>query len=92
MAGCIHRKNKQRWRRSRRQRPRVTPMRRRGATEGIDQCEELGLQLDEILINVGLEEPRLWIWVTNEMVHGNLEETSEFETQGDAKEIEQGIG
>ncbi|KAI3768073.1 hypothetical protein L2E82_18505 [Cichorium intybus] len=37
MVGCRRRKNEQRWRRSRRRRPRVTPMRRRGATEGIDQ-------------------------------------------------------
>ncbi|KAI3521457.1 hypothetical protein L1887_10925 [Cichorium endivia] len=42
----------------------------------IRRVEELGLQLDEILIDVGLEEPSLWIWVTVEMVHGNLEETS----------------
>lgn len=47
----------------------------------LEDTTELGLQLDEILINVGLEEPSLWIWVTDEMVHGNLEEKSGIDNE-----------
>lgn len=36
----------------------------------------LDLRVDEILINVGREEPSLWIWVSDEMLHENVEEKS----------------
>lgn len=41
----------------------------------------LDLQVDEILINVGMEEPSLWIWVSDEMVHGNTEEKSGIDNE-----------
>lgn len=42
----------------------------------LDDASGMELQLDEILINIGCEEPSLWIWVSDEMVHGNVEEKS----------------
>ncbi|CAI9272149.1 unnamed protein product [Lactuca saligna] len=47
----------------------------------LEDTTELGVQLDEILINVGSEEPSLWIWVTEEMVHGKLEEKSGIDNE-----------
>lgn len=47
----------------------------------LEDGTELGLQLDEIVINVGGEEPSLWIWVTDEMVHGIPEEKSGIDNE-----------
>ncbi|KAD7478542.1 hypothetical protein E3N88_01678 [Mikania micrantha] len=41
----------------------------------------IDLQVDEILINVGCEEPSLWIWVSDEMVNGNVEEKSGIDNE-----------
>ncbi|KAJ9540920.1 hypothetical protein OSB04_027426 [Centaurea solstitialis] len=47
----------------------------------LDDASGMDLQLDEILINFGLEEPSLWIWVSDEMVHGNAEEKSGIDNE-----------
>lgn len=47
----------------------------------LDDASGMDLQLDEILINFGLEEPSLWIWVSDEMVHGNVEEKSGIDNE-----------
>ncbi|KAI7724646.1 hypothetical protein M8C21_006380 [Ambrosia artemisiifolia] len=49
--------------------------------DSVDGIPGIDLQGDEILINVGREEPSLWIWVTEEMVHGNVEEKSGIDSE-----------
>ncbi|KAK9062151.1 hypothetical protein SSX86_019337 [Deinandra increscens subsp. villosa] len=49
--------------------------------DSVDGIPGIDVQLDEILINVGLEEPSLWIWVSDEMVHGNVEEKSGIDNE-----------
>ncbi|MFS8009829.1 hypothetical protein Hanom_Chr14g01289941 [Helianthus anomalus] len=49
--------------------------------DSLDGLPGIDLQVDEILINVGREEPSLWIWVTDEMVHGNVEEKSGIDNE-----------
>ncbi|KAI3794415.1 hypothetical protein L1987_37046 [Smallanthus sonchifolius] len=49
--------------------------------DSVDGIPGIDLQVDEILINVGREEPSLWIWVSDEMVHGNVEEKSEIDNE-----------
>ncbi|GKA88332.1 hypothetical protein Tco_0810096 [Tanacetum coccineum] len=44
--------------------------------DSVDGIPGLDLRVDEILINVGREEPSLWIWVSDEMLHENVEEKS----------------
>nr|GEV84140.1 elongation factor 4 [Tanacetum cinerariifolium] len=44
--------------------------------DSVDGIPGLDLRVDEILINVGHEEPSLWIWVSDEMLHENVEEKS----------------
>ncbi|KVI08688.1 uncharacterized protein LOC112528301 [Cynara cardunculus var. scolymus] len=47
----------------------------------LNDASGMDLELDEILINFGLEEPSLWIWVSDEMVHGNVEEKSGIDNE-----------
>ncbi|KAL8246760.1 hypothetical protein R6Q59_007976 [Mikania micrantha] len=49
--------------------------------DSIDGIPGIDLQVDEILINVGCEEPSLWIWVSDEMVNGNVEEKSGIDNE-----------
>ncbi|KAK9062140.1 hypothetical protein SSX86_019326 [Deinandra increscens subsp. villosa] len=49
--------------------------------DSVDGMPGIDVQLDEILINVGREEPSLWIWVSDEMVHGNVEEKSGIDNE-----------
>ncbi|KAM7507732.1 hypothetical protein LguiA_018185 [Lonicera macranthoides] len=39
------------------------------------------LQAAELLINVGLEEPSWWVWVTDEKLHCNVEERSGIDNE-----------
>ncbi|XP_071709655.1 uncharacterized protein [Rutidosis leptorrhynchoides] len=49
--------------------------------ESVNEIPGLDLRVDEIMINVGCEEPSLWIWVSDEMVHGNAEEKSGIDNE-----------
>ncbi|KAI3808322.1 hypothetical protein L1987_24271 [Smallanthus sonchifolius] len=49
--------------------------------DSVDGIPGMDLQVDEILINVGCEEPSWWIWVSDEMVHGNVEEKSGIDNE-----------
>lgn len=49
----------------------------------ITSCVYLGTDLEtaEILVNVSSGEPSWWVWVTDEMVPGNVEERSAIDQE-----------
>lgn len=49
--------------------------------DAVDGLPGMDFHVDEILINVGRDEPSLWIWVSEEMVHGNAEEKSGIDNE-----------
>ncbi|CAL1410246.1 unnamed protein product [Linum trigynum] len=56
---------------------------RNGATPGFPFKEATGddLHTVEVLIKVDQEEPSRWVWVTEEMIHGNTEEHSGIDNE-----------
>lgn len=51
------------------------------SNDSVDGIPAMDLNVDEILINVGGKEPSMWIWVSEEMVHGKAEEKSEIDNE-----------
>ncbi|CAN1276511.1 hypothetical protein LINPERPRIM_LOCUS16040 [Linum perenne] len=56
---------------------------RNGVTPGFPFKEPSGddLYAAEVLIKIDHEEPSRWVWVTEEMVHGNVEEYSGIDNE-----------
>nr|XP_043632756.1 uncharacterized protein LOC122603953 [Erigeron canadensis] len=51
------------------------------SNDSVDGIPAMDFNVDEILINVGGKEPSMWIWVSEEMVHGKAEEKSEIDNE-----------